>query len=215
MSDQFLKTREETQTWLAEMGIIDYTVGDDLVVNVAGDVNISNKNLTMIPVQFGVLDGDFNCSFNRLTTLIGAPESCRIFDCYNNRLTSLIGGPVSCLTIDCSDNEITGLTGAPKTCDFFYCSHNQIISLNGAPDCCQEMDCSDNHLSSLAGMPMICFYFECHRNPALFDISSIPDGCNAIYDRDVVAKNQSAQQLKNLHNGGGGYSTPAGTGRTL
>ena len=41
------------------MGIINYTIRDNLVVNVNGDVGISNKNLDYIPVRFMKVTGNF------------------------------------------------------------------------------------------------------------------------------------------------------------
>lgn len=57
-----LKTKKEIQAWLDEMEIKNYTINDDLIVDVNGDVTLSFKKLKTIPVQFGVLKGNFNCS---------------------------------------------------------------------------------------------------------------------------------------------------------
>jgi hypothetical protein len=43
-------------------------------VDVDGSVNIRNKGLTEIPVKFGRVEGDFNCSYNKLTTLKNCPN---------------------------------------------------------------------------------------------------------------------------------------------
>jgi hypothetical protein len=88
---------------------------DTLVVDVHGDVNITDKNLTKIPVKFGVVDGYFDCSDNQLNSLEGAPQ-----------------------TVDrdfyCNDNQLKSLEGAPQTVDGgFYCYKNQLKSLEGAP----------------------------------------------------------------------------------
>jgi hypothetical protein len=80
------------------------------------NVNISHRNITRIPVQFKKVSGYFDCSYNQLTTLEGAPESVgKNFDCFNNKLTTLEGAPRS-------------------VGEDFWCSHNQLTSLQGAPD---------------------------------------------------------------------------------
>ncbi len=140
MTDHFLKTREEIKAWLDEMGIKGYTIHDNsLSVDVDGDVDITGYQLTAIPVQFGVVKGDFWCGSNRLTNLIGSPTVCRgCFFCYKNSL------------------------------------------------------------SSLAGVPKICKKINCKGNPDLHDVSAVMDGCELIYDRDVVAKNQAFRHLAAL-----------------
>jgi len=68
--------------WLEQMGIENYTINDDGTVDVDGDVNISNKNLTEIPIQFGKVNGNFWCNNNELTTLKGVPRIVGgIFSC--------------------------------------------------------------------------------------------------------------------------------------
>jgi len=60
--------------------------------------------------------GNFNCSFNQLTSLEGAPGSVGgYFYCARNQLTSLEGAPVSVGdNFSCSDNQLTSLTGIHK-----------------------------------------------------------------------------------------------------
>ena len=73
--------------WLKSMNITNYEFDSNRgLVNVDGDINISYRNLTSIPVQFGYVGGDFDCHYNKLTTLQGAPrEVGGNFNChYNN-----------------------------------------------------------------------------------------------------------------------------------
>lgn len=75
------------------------------------DVNLSNRNLTELPFDFGTVDGDFYCYYNKLTTLKGSPKEVNgSFHCYNNNLTSLKGCP-----------EIVNGN--------FWCNHNKLTSL--------------------------------------------------------------------------------------
>jgi hypothetical protein len=69
-----------------------YTIQSDGTFDVNGNVNMSKMNLTKIPVKFGKITGYFDCSYNQLTTLEGAPQSVgRHFNCRYNQLTSLEG----------------------------------------------------------------------------------------------------------------------------
>ena len=57
-------------------------------------MNLYRKNLTQLPVKFGVVTGYFDCNGNQLTTLRGAPE--RVdgdFSCHYNQLTTLEFAP--------------------------------------------------------------------------------------------------------------------------
>ncbi len=59
-------------------------------------VDMSNMNLTEIPIKFNYISGDFNCSNNKLTTLKNAPNQVsKHFDCSFNNLTSLEFSPTS------------------------------------------------------------------------------------------------------------------------
>jgi len=62
-------------------------------------------------VRFGVVTGDFDCSFNELTSLEGAPQEVgRNFNCEGNELTSIKGAPQEVGGhFLCSDNKITSL----------------------------------------------------------------------------------------------------------
>ena len=123
-------TREEVASWLKEMKINNYVINEDLTVDVKGDVNLIIKDLTVdvkgdvnliikglsqIPIQFGIIDGSFNCSWNSLTSLKGCPKVVNgYFYCYNNSLTSLEGCP-----------EV--VNGS------FYCNNNKLISFEFFP----------------------------------------------------------------------------------
>ena len=124
---QFFKTREEVEAWLRKMDIENHTINEDLTVDVDGDVNISDTKMGRLPVQFGVVGGDFKCYSNQLTSLEGAPrEVGGIFNCSDNKLTSLegapreVGGNFSCL-----NNKLTSLKGAPREVGGnFNCRYN-------------------------------------------------------------------------------------------
>lgn len=87
---QFLKTKPEIKEWLYDMGIENYTINKDLIVNVHSDVDLSYKELKAIPVQFGVVEGNFSLFDNDLASLKGSPKKVLgYFDCSYNRLKNL------------------------------------------------------------------------------------------------------------------------------
>ncbi len=98
-------------------------------INVNGEVSFSNRKLTAIPVQFGIVMGGFDCSHNKLTSLKGSPYECNeYFACNDNRLTSLefctdkIYGHLMCY-----DNFINTLEFIPSLLSGnLLCSRNAI-----------------------------------------------------------------------------------------
>jgi hypothetical protein len=99
--------------------ITNYTINDDGSIDVNGNVNLSDKGLTELPLVFNRVTGYFTCSSNKLTTLKGCPRWVGgWFSCYDNHLTSLefspeyVGGVFSCeynnLTDNYCDTEIGG-----------------------------------------------------------------------------------------------------------
>lgn len=85
-----LQNKQEIQDWLDKYKISDYTINDDLTVDVNSDVNLFYKSINSFPIQFGVVKGDFMCSKNQLTSLKGCPREIHgNFDCSYNKLHNL------------------------------------------------------------------------------------------------------------------------------
>jgi hypothetical protein len=127
-----LQTKEEIKAWLNKYEVKNYTINDNLTVDVSGNVNLFNKQLEEIPFKFGIVNGTFDCSYNELTSLEFSPNKVvGYFDCNHNKLTSLEFCPqkVSGHFI-CSYNELTSLEFCPKEVGVdFDCSYNQLNDL--------------------------------------------------------------------------------------
>ena len=148
----FLKTRKETEDWLDMMEIDEYLIQDDLTINVSCGVLLSGKNLDYIPVQFRVVSGYFDCSYNSLISLKGCPTKVgNDFSCFNNNLTSLehcttkVGG-----SFDCSHNKLISLEHCLTKVDGnFYCENNNLTSLEHGPTKVDgSFNCSENIIVS-------------------------------------------------------------------
>ena len=80
-----MMNKSEIEKWLKKYGIENYTIHDNLVVDVNGDVYLCNKILTELPFQFGNVTGYFHCSNNKLTSLQYCPASVDgSFYCFDN-----------------------------------------------------------------------------------------------------------------------------------
>ena len=112
-----------------------------------GNIDVSFLGLTSLKGAPKIVQGEFNCSNNKLISLKGAPEIVRgNFICSYNFLKSLEGAPREVNGyFDCHDNNLKTLKGAPKKVGKFF-------------------DCSGNHLKSLEGIPKIiggpCFCYK-------------------------------------------------------
>jgi hypothetical protein len=117
------------------LGIKNWTLNSDGLVDVNGNVDISKMNLTTIPLRFGEVTGEFSCFDNKLTNLDGAPHTVGgAFYCYGNLLTSLVGGPKKCLNYNCASNKLENFVGAPERIPgFFFGNSNKLLSLKGSP----------------------------------------------------------------------------------
>ena len=147
------------------------------LVDVVGDFYCSGQGLEDLKgVKFGKVSREFNCEYNQLTTLEGAPQKVGYsFNCNNNRLTSLVGAPLEVgISFSCQNNQLTSLEGAPQKARDFNCMRNQLTSMEGAPQKVgRYFYCGYNNITSLEGAPQKvgwCFYLE--ENPVSYETLS-------------------------------------------
>jgi hypothetical protein len=161
-------------------GIENYTINDDLSIYVNGNVNLSYFKISNIPLKFGIVIGNFDCSDNKLTSLEGCPESVGgNFDCSYNKLKSLEGCPKWVGgDFRCSNNKML------KTLEFcpesvgrnFSCYNNKLKSLEFCPKSVGgNFICSYNKLTTLEfGPKWIGGFFKCDGNK-IWSFKGIPD----------------------------------------
>lgn len=89
--------KEDIKKWLKSINIVkNYTIKPNLSIYVWDNVIIKGSHVTeggVLPVQFDMIKGIFDCSNCLLTSLKGSPSSCWEFNCSNNCLDSLEFGP--------------------------------------------------------------------------------------------------------------------------
>lgn len=173
-------TREEVsdiiERYNIEMGV--FIIREDGMVDVMGDVKIFDADLQILPLQFGVVCGDFFCCSNGLTTLENAPYMVGgDFNCYGNKLKTLqyapaeVGGFFCCHenelvdlngcpqeikgNFTCFLNELTTLVGGPtKVNGSYYANNNELVSLGGSPDTVgASFYVTANYITNLVGCP--------------------------------------------------------------
>lgn len=127
-------TKKSIEKWLNFHGVSNYIIHDDLIVDVMGSVNLSEKKITHLPFQFGVIHGYFDIMKNFLTDFKGFPF--------------LVEGECSVM-----NNKITSLKGCPKKIQgSFLVSLNELHSLSDGPEWVREnFVCVNNPIKTLVG----------------------------------------------------------------
>ena len=165
--------------WLKKYKVSNYTINEDLSVDVEGDVDLYKKSLIVIPIRFRNVSGKFRCDSNMLVNLEGCPEHVSgDFYCGNNQLSSLFGGPEHVGgNFGCDGNQLTSLEGCPKNVGgFFKCNNNKLTSLIGCPsEIISNFSCSANNLLTLEGGPIsVRGFFSCTDNKELYSLEMCP-----------------------------------------
>ena len=150
-----------------------------------GNLSLNRVGLTKLPdiLKDITVGGEFDCSGNNLTSLVGAPKIIsEDFNCNDNHLTSLEFAPKSVgYSFQCGENLLTSLQGAPKSVSgFFLCSRNKLTTLEGGPvKVGVDFYCSYNKLTSLTGAPKtVGRDFYCGNNPVKFTREQVRAVCD-------------------------------------
>ena len=120
-----------------EHKIKNYTINEDGTIDVDGEVNLSQRGLDELPLNFNRVTGNFYCNGNNLTTLKGSPKYVGGgFYCGYNDLPSLEFGPIEVGgTFDCERNLIRSLEYSPiKVGSDFRFPDNKVRSFKYCPD---------------------------------------------------------------------------------
>lgn len=156
--------RREIEAWLDTHGVSRYMImmvkGSEnnkkaqFVVDVEGEVDLSSKGITQLPVQFNKVSGNFIIANNNLYSLMGVPKEVGVmFDCAYNNLTDLSDGPEIAEDYYCNNNHLTSLKGAPKKVIRFDCSKNELTNLEGGPEEAEILNIHDNKIETLEFFP--------------------------------------------------------------
>jgi hypothetical protein len=138
----------EIDTICEKYNIKNYTINSDNSVDVDGDVDLYDEKLILIPLNFNIVNGYFECGDNHLTSLKGCPV--RVGDRFS-----------------CHDNQLTYLQYSPQYMENgdFYCGYNKIESLQYCTELIRSnFYCIDNKLTSLEHHPTVYGEFVCQYN---------------------------------------------------
>ncbi|MEI6133187.1 MAG: hypothetical protein WCQ41_10255 [Bacillota bacterium] len=171
---------EITRFWLDSNGVKKYSIDKDGKVDVKGDVKLRLGDATQLRVNFGIVEGDFDCTGNKLTCLIGAPD--------------FVGG-----SFMCCDNELTNLIGASAlVCGNFICCNNSLTSLEYGPvRVCGDFSCINNPLKKKYRKEALIDKIDVTvEGEIIYDKNPDYAVCHA-YDKAIIAKEAVATAFDN------------------
>jgi len=119
----------------------------------------NSSSLTSVSGAPETVGRSFLCLLNSVKSLEGLPENMSVggeFDCSYNKLTSLVGAPKIIVgNFRCTGNDLKSLEGAPQTVGGdFTCSSSGLITLEGGPKTVGgTFSCSENYIRNLKGAP--------------------------------------------------------------
>jgi hypothetical protein len=153
---EMLKTKKEIIAWCHQYKVCNYTINEDLSLDVNDKVNLLETGLEFLPVQFNQVKGNFAISYNNLTTLKGCPKKVLgHFICQSNQLVSLVGGPEEVTGAYIAiDNQLKNLEGICNQVSSLYLNQNPLLKLDILPHYiknCLALDvCDEKELVKIA-----------------------------------------------------------------
>jgi hypothetical protein len=151
-SPNFPTTREEVIQVCNRYGIGNYTINDDLSIDVGGSVYLNIQDLKYLPLRFNYVSGGFFCRENILVSLEGSPLTVGgNFGCGYNELKTLEGSPQTVNgDFNCIHNELETLEGGPQTVGGnFSCYRNELKDLEHFPEVNGIIDIEENTVNLL------------------------------------------------------------------
>jgi hypothetical protein len=183
------ESNSKIDTICEKYNIKNYTINSDNSIDVDGDVNLWDKGLTSIPLNFNIVNGYFECDDNNLTSLKGCPVRVgNGFYCDNNNLTSLQYSPqyVESGDFSCGWNKIESLQYCTELIrDDFYCYDNKLTSLEHHPTVYGKFHCWYNQINTFEN-----FYY--YKEDVYFEY-------NPIYDIYVLFNDMKLIELANYY----------------
>lgn len=203
---QMFTTKKAITAWCTQMHILEYIIQEDLSLKVYQDVDLSDKNINFLPVQFKEVIGNFYCQRNNLNSLKGVPFVVgKSFNCSNNKLVCLeyspkiVGEDFICSSnkiislenitpvipskLDCSRNPIKTLKYLPEIGDTLLCNDCFLTTLEGCPKIIKgTLGCNNNKLTSLEGAPhKVGLHLYCCGNP-MASLKGVPEYVGGRFD---------------------------------
>lgn len=191
------KTKEEIKQWLNEMNIQNYHIHDDLVVDVQESVVLFQNSLHEIPVQFGIVKGDFEASHNALKSAKGSPRIVLgSYGMRGNNLTDALYFPEYVKdNVLLGANKITTFKNTPlkKVEGCLQAERNKLTSFEDFPYVKYTINVRHNEITSFKGLQdtMLGSLIVAHNKITSFQY------CPRIINEDLDLSNNFITRVEN------------------
>ena len=178
-------TENEIHEICYKYNIDDYSINSDMSIDVNQTVDLYNKSLKELPINFNKINGTFICDNNNLTSLKGSPkEVSHDFFCRDNNLITLKDAPI--------------LIGGNLHCD-----RNRLIELNKNIEV-YSIFFDENDVKDLISFPNIKGITMSDFNPIyqilqLFESPSCYEHIEFFNDLDIIQQNGEVVILERLN----------------
>jgi hypothetical protein len=180
---KLFESNSQIDTICEKYDIENYTINSDNSVDVDGDVNLWDKKLKLILLNFNIVNGYFNCGRNHLTSLKGCPVRVgNGFSCHHNNLTSLQYSPqyMENGNFGCSMNKIESLQYCTELIRcYFSCGDNKLTSLEHHPTVYGKFWCQSNQINTFEN-----FYY--YKEDVYFENNPIYDIYKLFNDMKLI-----------------------------
>lgn len=159
------------------LGIKNFSFENGLL-NVMGDVNLTRviEFMDRLPFDFGVVEGNFYCANNNLSSFEGFPTVVKgSLGINNNKFTSLKGiTQVVGTNLNCSNNFLTSLEGVPNKINHtFDCSNNRLTKIDNCP-VAETLIFRNNEIKKIQKLSKQVKFLDLSNNPIeLLDLENI------------------------------------------
>ena len=175
--------RSDIDAICEKYNIKNYIINEDGTIDVNGNVDLHNKQLTILPLKFRNVSGYFDCSSNKLTSLEGAPQNVGGgFYCSGNRLTNLIGSPQIVNEFLCHENQLTSLEGCPKKVyGYFSCRNNKLKNIDYLPKYYKKMRIFNNPIYKILNL-----FTKCNEYGWIYNTKENKELISEFIDREII-----------------------------
>ena len=143
--------------------IKNYNINDDGTIDVDGNVNLFEEQLTMLPLKFRNVSGDFYCGKNQLTSLKGSPQ--------------YVGGGFYCRY-----NQLTSLEGCPKKVyGDFWCGNNKLKNIDYLPKKYKGLSIEKNPIYKILNL-----FTKCSEYGWIYNTEENKELISEFIDREII-----------------------------
>jgi hypothetical protein len=151
----FVYDKKFITEWLDYYGIQNYTINDDMSVDIDGSVLIDRRHIPRLDVKFRNVSNEFFINKCGLESMNNLPISCKCVTLTNNNINEISNVPLNCQYLNLNNNKITEIQNIEHLTELstLEISHNKITKLYGLPSSIKRISLENNLLKNFKNFP--------------------------------------------------------------